>query len=415
MINIKMDSTSAVNYDVQHDYESLLNDVSRQMATSQLSRRNSRSSKRHSATPSRRSIRVEKPPTAHNSPRVPERRRTTSAVNQSSGVYNQYNMMYGDTQPDIYTQMSASDKNIARPYSWHPSASATAYPRDTMASAFRYSANIPTVPSVPAIPLAWNQAIESSLQGAETSMDHSSATTMPTSYYDAGFQGEATSLWDQFAAATMWSQSSYFDPCPATDNAMYLSDVRGWSQDDDITTSMAARDTADETADNQNSFLPIQDPDSLQDNAQPILRSKPSKESSKSLIGMGLYDEPDEPTPNWRSQLDGRQTWPVSEIMQGNGKGLKLEECFEPPPDHGDDEPEDDEDDAGSSEDDVQEEDPANIDEAGVHVTVASHPPTNLAGQSFFFEDDEQYNTDWWYAQGKGLPTQPPAVGYGWI
>ena len=399
-----------MNSGSRNDYESLVNDVSLQMASSQLSRRNSRSSKRHSGTPSRRSIRVEKPPTAQSSPRVLERRKTTTSVKQFTSLDDHYNAMFGSPKPEERTTATNFDKNGIRPMSWHPSASTATRAGLDKALGNRRSANIPN------IPVSYSS---SDPDYETTAVDQGNAfegeNTGPDMILTEDIENFDVALWSRYATTSAWPLMANVNPCLASNLALFTDNAQDWSFAASGSAPPTESAAAQAPPDTHMDFLPIQNPAALQDPMQPTLRSQRSKDSSKSLIGMGLYDPPEPAADTWRIHMDGYQTWLTPELVENTGKGLKLEETFEPPPGHGEDyEEEEDDDDNGSLEDEVQDELPV-MDEPRLHVTVASSQPTNLAGQSFFFDDEESYSNEWWYGQTKNVIAPDAAMDCGWI
>lgn len=145
-------------------------------------------------------------------------------------------------------------------------------------------------------------------------------------------------------------------------------------------------------------FLPIQHPSD---------ERMVTEDDDKELVGMGLYDAPD-PTSIWGG------------LAESTGKGLKLEETWQPP--EADDDDDDDEDDA-SSEGSMEEPSPplpaANpqAQQLQLPVHVKAHTPGSMEGQSFFFDDDETVSKEWWFQQLKqpNMPMQDAGLGYGWL
>lgn len=148
-------------------------------------------------------------------------------------------------------------------------------------------------------------------------------------------------------------------------------------------------------------FLPIQHPAHGQEHDA---EDEEMEDSGKELVGMGLYDLPDSSL-HW-SSLQGEAT----------GKGLKLEETWQPPEEDEDDE--DDGDDA-SSEDGEEELSPPSPAQQAPQVPTNMKPqtPSSMEGQSFFFEEDENITKEWWYPQLRqpSLPVRDAGIGYGWL
>lgn len=150
-----------------------------------------------------------------------------------------------------------------------------------------------------------------------------------------------------------------------------------------------------------NDFLPIQHP-AMELESSPM-EDEDMEDSGKELVGMGLYDAPE-------SEL----TW-SSMLVGGTGKGLKLEETWQPPEEDEDEEPEEEEDDA-SSDDGSVEEMPAQTTNQ-IPVNVPTKPQTNMDGQSFFFDEDDTVRHEWWFNQLKqpSLPVRDAGLDYGWL
>ena len=113
----------------------------------------------------------------------------------------------------------------------------------------------------------------------------------------------------------------------------------------------------------------------------PQLRRKKSKE----LVGMGLYDD------RGSNFLSGINSAVGAELKVGSlGKGLKLEETWQPP--NEDEEEEDDNDDYSTDEADEVEEAPLPIMTQNSAKSSTALGPTynnDMSNQSFFFNDDD--------------------------
>ena len=136
----------------------------------------------------------------------------------------------------------------------------------------------------------------------------------------------------------------------------------------------------------------------------------PKRRGSKELVGMGLYDNEDK---DFMSSLNSALSDdPKRDSM---GKGLKLEETWEPP--KGDDDNDDDEPEEGYSSDEVDEVDeiPPIQNSTQASVQTAFYPPySDLSNQSFFFSEDNEYTNDDQFtnylAFGPGLHDGQPKV-----
>jgi hypothetical protein len=148
----------------------------------------------------------------------------------------------------------------------------------------------------------------------------------------------------------------------------------------------------------------VQDSVPAQQDAQQDQDMEDEEEGEK-LVALGLYDAP-EPSLTWGA------------LTEGTGKGLKLEETWQPPEE--DEEDQEDDDDA-SSEGSVEEPSPPlpPVHEQVQHmpVHVKSQTPNSMEGQSFFFDEDETVSKEWWFQQVKqpSMPVRDAGLGYGWL
>ena len=157
-------------------------------------------------------------------------------------------------------------------------------------------------------------------------------------------------------------------------------------------------------------FLPIQHPSDLwqgyMNNSSPPIPKKPSKE----LVGMGLYDSPSKDSFALDAVMGGHLGGMTAYHLQpeSNGKGLKLEETWQPPEDEEDSE-------AGGEEADEETCPVVPADNKGLngskYVGVEGVPFStygDLSNQSFYFDNDEVY------LDGAGfnpaIPTMAPSL-----
>ncbi len=132
------------------------------------------------------------------------------------------------------------------------------------------------------------------------------------------------------------------------------------------------------------------------------------KKRSKELVGMGLYDNEDK---DFMSTLNSAIS--VDPGRNSMGKGLKLEETWEPPKDDEDNGNEGAEEGYSSEEVEEVDEIPAIQNTTQPGIQTALYPTYgDLSNQSFFFSEDEQYATDDQYANymafGQGLQDSQP-------
>jgi hypothetical protein len=153
-------------------------------------------------------------------------------------------------------------------------------------------------------------------------------------------------------------------------------------------------------------FLPIQHPGTRDDEMD--------EDSGERLVALGLYDLP-ESSSSWNG------------MVEATGKGLKLEETWQPPEDDDDDEEEDEEDEDADVDDASSEasEEPSpplpSVNDCNqqlqLPVHVKAQTPGSMDGQSFFFDDDETVSKEWWFHQVKqpSMPVRDNGLGYGWL
>ena len=343
---------------------------------SQLPRRTSRCS----VTQLPRSSRVEKPKSHHNSPKTMERRKTTTEPKLYATLDDHYKMMFGieDSEEEVEERPQPS-----RPVSWHPSSNQWFAPQTSG-----------YVASPSQQEWSWHTPSRNSGHGS----DFYSLSTQNSTYnanrqtYHAGTgmhmgSDESDHSWQHqsqsYAHSTVNTPST--EPLP-----WYL---QQWAQKNQAQASMDSQNGSTE-------FLPIQHPSELHEQMD-------TEDDGKELVGMGLYDAPD-PTSSWGG------------LVEATGKGLKLEETWQPPED---DEDEEDEDDDASSESSMEEPSPplpavdAQTQQLQLPVHVKAQTPGSLEGQSFFFDDDEAVSKEWWYQQLQqpSIPVQDTGLGFGWL
>jgi hypothetical protein len=150
-------------------------------------------------------------------------------------------------------------------------------------------------------------------------------------------------------------------------------------------------------------FLPIQ---------HPATQDEEMEDDGEKLVALGLYDLP-EPSMSW----DGSE--------QATGKGLKLEETWQPPENEEEEDDEEDEEDAADDASSVVSEEPSpplssvndRAQQLQLPVHVKTQTPGSMDGQSFFFDDDETVSKEWWFQQVKqpSMPVRDNGLGYGWL
>ncbi|PSN66076.1 hypothetical protein BS50DRAFT_468440, partial [Corynespora cassiicola Philippines] len=337
-----------------------------------LTRRTSQSSNSQSGG---RLFRVEKPRSNHNSPRVMERRKTTSTPMKYATLEDHLNMMCGIANED-----AAEDRTEhSRPFSWHPSS-----------NQFQGA-------SYPAHLQDWSRhnsdSSRNSVHGsdfyslsARNSMHQSYSQNTNSSELRHGSQ-DSDSSWQQPSTYSMSSIST-----PATEPMPWY--LQEWARKNQAQAVSSQNGSSE--------FLPIQHPSNQQE-AEAEDEEMEDEEEGKELVGMGLYDLPD-PALSWSSGL-----------VEGTGKGLKLEETWQPPENDEDEEEDDTSSDDGSM-DDV-ELPVTETTQQQVPVSIKPQTPGNMDGQSFFFDEDETYTKEWWFQQLKqpSMPARDAGIGHGWL
>ncbi|TKA68560.1 hypothetical protein B0A49_09084 [Cryomyces minteri] len=125
----------------------------------------------------------------------------------------------------------------------------------------------------------------------------------------------------------------------------------------------------------------------------------------KELVGLGLYDSPD-----LSARSGGRGYSSISRYgtQSRPGKGLKLEETWQPPSEYGDDDADDASSDGGG------QDEPLNF----YDYDTLSYPPggnfTSLSSRGLF-EEEEECGNEWWSNQWTRAAAQEAGLGYGWI
>jgi hypothetical protein len=165
--------------------------------------------------------------------------------------------------------------------------------------------------------------------------------------------------------------------------------LQQWAQRNQEQVMMASNDESSD-------FLPIQHPAAHDEGTE--------EDTGERLVALGLYDVP-EPSLTWNG------------LGEATGKGLKLEETWQPP-----EEDDDDADDDASSEASEEPSPPlpaANdrTQQLQLPVYVKAQTPGSMDGQSFFFDDDETVSKEWWFQQMRqpSMPMRDNGLGYGWL
>jgi hypothetical protein len=325
-------------------------------------------------------MRIVKPNSANNSPRGSAglgRRRTVmtdGAYRRRLAMIDQNVAAGGLTsndglQPTTYTN---------RPVSWHPSSHLAPQ------SVYRAACQVPTpeindqfqIYDLPPTPAVYSGYTSPSSTFSPLSLPYSGYEhVQPQVLYPSHpnlFQTNTTTSYNIDQTPYLQQPTQNFIPQSISnmDSSMYSHfDWNNFAVNGFETTS-----TAPPTPEN---FLPIQHPEPTFP-AEESIPYHPLSDSDdgEELIGMGLYDVP-EPAkaPSLDPQLDNYRTLMMSHLLgagrriEPTGKGLKLEETWNPPP--SDDEEEDDDEDGEGESDD---EDTA---EQTTSIAITTNEPAN--------------------------------------
>ncbi|KAL8967150.1 MAG: hypothetical protein Q9183_003045 [Haloplaca sp. 2 TL-2023] len=394
--------------------DALLNDVSNQMARSQLFRRLSANSSKNSSPSGRRSMaRVVKPQSIGGTPQGVQRRRTTTAHTARGRPSLAQNAQASRPLPpatqSVVHMGEYGSSSAARPMTWHPGS----YPSSGCPDERRYDNAF-----------GWDSSVAVPNSGNTAELDSSSQ-----SFYGPGLFSQAH-LWDDpslgfMPPLAMPNESlayGYGDPNSVSSS---YSQVMQFAQQDaqDLSgyNSFYGRfqtSYPSQCSPEYSSYASQQTQDSLssQKTSNPSLFtqnanvSQITKQRSKELVGMGLYDGPS------RKDLSTLNRSPdhISHLLTpAQGKGLKLEETWQPPQDH-----DDDEDEENYSTDEAEDDLPPApaVDEAQSTVIPAYG---DLSNQSFFFEHDDPCTDYMSFDQGMPLcqpkGSDPPHQNFMWF
>ncbi|KAH6987436.1 hypothetical protein BKA56DRAFT_576847 [Ilyonectria sp. MPI-CAGE-AT-0026] len=341
---------------VPHPHDTMVDELSRQMAISQAARRLSRGS---TGQRSGNAMRVVKPTSANNSPRssgMMARRKTLmndgNAQRRRQQALEQASLFYG-----IEQQQPA--KRSSRPVSWHP---------NTYGQQLRPQLQQPMYPVSTANLYASQQDMYASYPHLSPMLGSHSCNTSPSSAFsplslpyqgvdnvpylptdETGLAAPATVPYPSMAAPRLAHDGYSTADDVAAENMSY---TNGWDWNTFImhgfnSTSPPTPEAFPQAQHSQ---------PAMSEEAIPYQALDESEEEGEILVGMGLYDTPDkyEEDPqlnNYRSTVSSL-LGSTFRSYEPKGKGLKLEETWEPPKS---DEDEEDDDDDEEVEEDEQE------------------------------------------------------------
>lgn len=315
-----------------------------------------------------------------------ERRKTTNESKLYATLDDHFKMMFGVAPEEEVEERPQP----SRPLSWHPSSTQFNAPRAT-----NYFEHIPHPESIQKYSVSpRHSAYGSDFYSLSTRNSMYDTTSVAPTYpnaYGINHRGsdESDYSWQSMPQHTPGYVHSAVNT-PTTEPLPWY--LQQWAQKNQAQTWMNSRNGSSD-------FLPIQHPTEQDDEME-------DEDDGEKLVALGLYDTP-EPSHTWGG------------LVEATGKGLKLEETWQPPED---DDEEGEEDDA-SSEASVEEPSPPlpPVHQQAQHlhmpVHVKSQTPGSMEGQSFFFDDDETVSKEWWFQQYKqpSMPVRDTEFGYGWL
>ncbi|KAF7543902.1 hypothetical protein G7Z17_g10369 [Cylindrodendrum hubeiense] len=333
----------------------MVDDLSRQMAISQASRRLSRGSTgQHSGT----AMRVVKPTSANNSPRssgLMARRKTLmndgNAQRRRQQALEQASLFYG------IEQQQQPAKRSSRPVSWHP---------NTYGQQLQPQLQQPMYPVSTANMYADQQDMYAGYPHLSPMLGSHSCNTSPSSAFsplslpyqgvenvqylstDETGQVQQNTVTYPSMAAPRLEQDAYATPDEVT--AENMSYNNGWDWNSFIMHGFSSTSPPTPEAFPQ---AQLSQP-AMSEQSIPYQALDESEEEGEILVGMGLYDTPDkyEEDPqlnNYRSTVSSL-LGSTFRSFEPKGKGLKLEETWEPPKSDEDDDEEEEEEEEDESE-----------------------------------------------------------------
>ncbi|KAL8987145.1 MAG: hypothetical protein Q9177_003624 [Variospora cf. flavescens] len=362
------------------DIDAMLQDVSNQMARSQLFRRLSANSSNSSPGSRKGNPRVIKAHSGNGSPLGVLRRRTTAAHTTRHRPQAAQPFPYSDHLPKAATRTRRHDPSpAARPMTWHPSSYALENcPEDfacddfsaftpytgSQVSSYNNCSNYPPQLSTSILPPQAPQAPQATMfgyfpqslnPGYALNYNHGDSLYQP-------LPNDCSGQLPYQSTADLYEIEQVASAFPTTN----LSQTSAESTTHSI-------QHAPSVFSHENSFQTPTCP-------PPPQPSQPRKERSKELVGMGLYDGPG------RTELSTLNSSPdhIDQLfIAPQGKGLRLEETWQPPNEDGDDADEE-----GSSDEENEEVLPlasAQADEQSTFIPTYG----DLSNQSFFFDSDD--------------------------
>ncbi|KAF7552565.1 hypothetical protein G7046_g7366 [Stylonectria norvegica] len=332
---------------VTYSQDAIFDDLSTQMAISQASRR---LSQRSNGQRSGNAMRVVKPSSANNSPRSALLARRMTFMNDDN---NQYERQQAPDQTSMYyaSEFNQPTKRASRPLSWHPSS----YGQQLQPN-YQYRSYQSSTPNM----YADQQDMYTSYPHISPMMASYSCNTSPSSSFSPlslplqsadnvqYLSSEENGMARQSSVFPSLNTNQFVPDAFSTPDEYAMSSTNGLDWNTFIMHGYSSTSPPTPEA-----YPQTQLPQPAMPNEAICYRAlEEPEEEGEILIGMGLYDTPekcqDDPQlNNYRSTVSSL----LGSTFRGHepeGKGLKLEETWEPPKSEDEDEEDDDQD---SSED----------------------------------------------------------------
>ncbi|KAL8832756.1 MAG: hypothetical protein Q9170_004754 [Blastenia crenularia] len=387
------------------DIDAMLHDVSNQMAKSQLFRRMSAKSNNSSPGSRKGNTRVAKPHSSGGTPLGVQRRRTTAAYSNRSKATAAQSFASVQQPPQAATAVPqrlrpSGTQATVRPVTWHPGS----YHLDRCPQDSPYDSGLPFYSS------AASQGTPQTIDYLNYFSHSTYASPLPSESYGrelSSNQYSQQSTPDHYFDCT--HNNSVFQPSLYNYSTLFANqDTTPLSTYDQYPTSSQLNYPCQVPTDYP--IYPTQDTSSLfssQSACDPPQYQNPeplqiTKQRSKELVGMGLYDGPS------RKELSTPDTSAdrISMLLAApQGKGLKLEETWQPPNEDADDDDDEEEEEEDSSADEAEEDLPPAPAQTIVQPN-AFQTYGDLSNQSFFFESDDPYTNCMSFDQG--IQVYPP-------
>ncbi|CAF9908192.1 hypothetical protein IMSHALPRED_006607 [Imshaugia aleurites] len=402
------------------DHDVMLQDVSSYLSRSQFLRRLSTHSSSTSGSSRRAPARIMKQNSAGNSPHNVQRRRTTANTARACPRLSQ-SSPYQPHEQSLRNNYSGQwAMPVERPMSWHPGSEMISTPATHVRTSEPALGN--TIAGLQNLAVSGQptSSVQQSIENA-FAMAYGNPISRPPTTYErspATIEDYEPTLESVYGPQSSHNPETIYDPYSYNTFPQFQHCYL--PQPDMQDTYPPANYLPPQWPEAQPRFINhFQDPQISNDTCQwssnpgPELNANTAlpvpKRANKVLSGIGLYDDK---APDFTFGPNGD---PNRDSM---GKGLKLEETWQPPKDDDENDDDDDDDEEGSySTDEAEEieEDPPIMASAPQQAQTAVYPPYgDLSNQSFFFSNDDdpytgedQYPNYLAFGQAQSKPQDP--------